>query len=178
VSSEKAGNGLLSGVRVLDLTRVLGGPFCTMLLADQGAEVVKVEAPGRGDDARHLGPPFRGDVSGFFVSVNRNKKSLTLNLKTERGVDLLKQLAHRADVLVENYRPGVAERLGVDYRALSAIQPKLIYASVSGFGQTGPYRERAGRRSRLVRGDPIARARPGARPNDGSRGQSSCRECI
>jgi crotonobetainyl-CoA:carnitine CoA-transferase CaiB-like acyl-CoA transferase len=144
VSGESIGNGILSGVRVLDLTRVLSGPFCTMLLADQGAEVVKVEAPGRGDDARHLGPPFRGDVSGFFVSVNRNKKSLTLNLKAERGVDLLKQLARRADVFVENFRPGVAERLGVDYHALAAIQPKLVYASVSGFGQTGPYRERAG----------------------------------
>jgi CoA:oxalate CoA-transferase len=115
-----------------------------MLLTDQGAEVVKVEEPGRGDDARHLGPPFRGDASGFFVSVNRNKKSLTLNLKEERGVDLLKQLVRRADVFVENFRPGVAKRLGIDYQALSAIQPKLIYASVSGFGQTGPYRERPG----------------------------------
>lgn len=142
MSPEKMGSGILAGVRVLDLTHVLSGPFCTMLLADQGAEVAKVEAPGRGDDARHLGPPFRGDVSGFFVSINRNKKSLTLNLKAERGIDLLKQLARRADIFVENFRPGVAERLGVDYRALSAIQPKLVYASVSGFGQTGPYRER------------------------------------
>ena len=144
MSPEKTRGGILSGVRVLDLTHVLSGPFCTMLLADQGAEVVKVEEPGRGDDARHLGPPFRGDVSGFFVSVNRNKKSLTLNLKAQRGVDLLKQLVRRADVFVENFRPGVAERLGVDYHALAAIQPKLIYASVSGFGQTGPYRERPG----------------------------------
>jgi len=144
VSRESVGNGILSGVRVLDLTRVLSGPFCTMLLADQGAEVVKVEEPGRGDDARHLGPPFRGDISGFFVSINRNKKSLTLDLKAQRGVDLLKQLVKRADVFVENFRPGVAERLGVDYRTLSAIQPKLVYASVSGFGQTGPYRERPG----------------------------------
>jgi crotonobetainyl-CoA:carnitine CoA-transferase CaiB-like acyl-CoA transferase len=144
MSPEKTRGGILSGVRVLDLTRVLSGPFCTMLLADQGAEVVKVEEPGRGDDARHLGPPFRGDVSGFFVSVNRNKKSLTLNLKAERGVDLLKQLVRRADVFVENFRPGVAERLGIDYPALSAIRPKLVYASVSGFGQTGPYRERPG----------------------------------
>ena len=144
VSRESVGGGILSGVRILDLTRVLSGPFCTMLLADQGAEVVKVEEPGRGDDARHLGPPFRGDVSGFFVSVNRNKKSLTLNLKAQRGIDLLKQLVRQADVFIENYRPGVAERLGIDYRTLSAIQPKLIYASVSGFGQTGPYRERPG----------------------------------
>ena len=144
MSPEKTRGGILAGVRVLDLTRVLSGPFCTMLLADQGAEVVKVEESGRGDDARHLGPPFRGDVSGFFVSINRNKKSLTLNLKAQRGVDLLKQLVRRADVFVENFRPGVAERLGVDYHALAAIQPKLIYASVSGFGQTGPYRERPG----------------------------------
>ena len=144
MSPEKPRGGILAGVRVLDLTRVLSGPFCTMLLADQGAEVVKVEEPGRGDDARHLGPPFRGDVSGFFVSINRNKKSLTLNLKSERGVDLLKQLVRRADVFVENFRPGVVERLGINYRALSAIRPELVYASVSGFGQTGPYRERPG----------------------------------
>ena len=144
MSPEKVRGGILSGVRVLDLTRVLSGPFCTMLLADQGAEVVKVEAPDQGDDARHLGPPFRGGVSGFFISINRNKKSLTLNLKTERGIDLLMKLVRRADVFVENFRPGVAGRLGIDYRALSSIQPKLIYASVSGFGQTGPYRERPG----------------------------------
>jgi CoA:oxalate CoA-transferase len=144
MSPEKTRGGILAGVRVLDLTRVLSGPFCTMLLADQGAEVIKVEEPGRGDDARHLGPPFRGDVSGFFVSINRNKKSLTLNLKSDRGVDLLKQLVRRADVFVENFRPGVVERLGINYRALSAIRPELVYASVSGFGQTGPYRERPG----------------------------------
>jgi crotonobetainyl-CoA:carnitine CoA-transferase CaiB-like acyl-CoA transferase len=144
VKDEGAREGILAGVRVLDLTRVLSGPFCTMLLADQGAEVVKVESPGRGDDARHLGPPFRSGMSGFFVSINRNKKSLSLDLKTERGVALLRQLAKRADVFIENYRPGVAERLGVDYRAMSAAQPKLIYVSVSGFGQTGPYRERPG----------------------------------
>jgi CoA:oxalate CoA-transferase len=144
VKDEHARKGILAGVRVLDLTRVLSGPFCTMLLADVGAEVVKVEEPKRGDDARHLGPPFCGGESGFFVSVNRNKKSLTLDLKTPRGVALLKDLAGRADVFVENFRPGVAERLGINYEALAAVHPKLVYASISGFGQTGPYRERPG----------------------------------
>jgi crotonobetainyl-CoA:carnitine CoA-transferase CaiB-like acyl-CoA transferase len=136
--------GVLAGVRVLDLTRVLSGPFCTMLLADQGAEVVKVEAPNRGDDARHMGPPFCGEASGFFVSVNRSKKSLTLNLKSARGVSLLGELAGRADVFVENFRPGVAERLGIGYEAMAAAHPEIVYASISGFGQTGPYRERSG----------------------------------
>jgi len=131
--------GALDGIRVLDLTRVLSGPFCTMMLADQGADVVKVEIPGRGDDSRHVGPPFQNGESAFFVSINRNKKSITLNLKHEGGVNLLKQLAEHADVLVENYRPGVAAKLGVDYATLSEVNPRLIYCSISGFGQTGPY---------------------------------------
>jgi len=131
--------GALDGVRVLDLTRVLSGPFCTMMLADQGAEVVKIEIPGRGDDARHVGPPFQEGESAFFVSINRNKKSLTLNLKREGGTGLLKRLAQHADVLVENYRPGVATKLGIDYATLSQVNPRLVYCSISGFGQTGPY---------------------------------------
>lgn len=134
----------LQGIRVLDLTRVLSGPYCTMMLADQGAEVVKVEIPGRGDDGRHVGPPFKGSESAFFISVNRNKKSLTLNLKSDCGVEVLKRLASKADVLVENYRPGVAQRLGIDYERVKDVNPAIVYCSISGFGQTGPYRERAG----------------------------------
>ena len=136
--------GPLEGVRILDLTRVLSGPYCTMILADQGAEVIKIEIPQRGDDARHVGPPFREGESAFFISVNRNKKSITLNLKSKRGVEILKALARSADVLIENYRPGVAERLGIDYATLCEENPSLVYCSISGFGQTGPYRDRPG----------------------------------
>jgi len=134
----------LEGVRVLDLSRVLSGPYCTMILADQGADVVKIERPDTGDDARHLGPPYVGEDSGFFVSINRNKRSLALDLKTPDGLKLLHRLAESADVFVENFRPGVAERLGCGYSKVSSINPRIIYCSVSGFGQTGPYRERPG----------------------------------
>ncbi|UCH74676.1 MAG: CoA transferase [Rhodospirillales bacterium] len=127
----------LAGLRVLDLTRMLAGPFCTALLADLGAEVIKVEAPGRGDDARHFAP-FRNGESAYFMMINRGKKGITLNLKDPRGVELLEQLAKTADVLVENFRPGVAARLGVDYGRLGDLNPRLVYASISGFGQTGP----------------------------------------
>jgi len=134
--------GALQGIRVLDLTRVLSGPYCTLILADQGAEVVKIEQPGQGDDARHLGPPYAGPDSGFFVSVNRNKKSLALDLKHPEGVKLLLRLAEHADVLVENFRPGVMDRLGCGYSELSKRNPRLVFCSISGFGQTGPYRDR------------------------------------
>jgi CoA:oxalate CoA-transferase len=113
-----------------------------MMLADQGAEVIKVENPAKGDDTRHMGPPFRGGESAFFISINRNKKSITLNLKHPEGVKLLKRLAENSDVLVENFRPGVTERLGVDYPTLREVNPRLIYCSISGFGQTGPYSNR------------------------------------
>ncbi len=131
---------LLTGVRVLDLSRVLAGPYCTALLADLGAEVVKLEPPG-GDDARHLGP-FKGDASVYFALNNRAKQSLCLDLKAPGGRGLLHRLAGRADVLVENFRPGVAQKLGVDYGQLSALNPRLIYLSISGFGQTGPLAHR------------------------------------
>ena len=131
----------LTGVRVLDLTRVLAGPYCTMVLADLGAAVVKVEVPGRGDDARHFGP-FVGSESAYFMSLNRNKKSVTLDLKNPRGKELFLELLQQFDVLVENYRGGTMERLGLGYERLRQVHPRLVYAAVSGFGHTGPYREK------------------------------------
>ncbi|MFC4314545.1 CaiB/BaiF CoA transferase family protein [Steroidobacter flavus] len=133
--------GPLQGVRVLDFTRVLAGPAAALALADLGAEVWKVEPPGTGDDTR-LFPPFRDDVSHYFLSVNRGKKSIVIDLKTEAGVALAKDLAAKCDILIENYRPGVMDRLGLGYEALSAINPRLIYCAISGFGMTGPLRDR------------------------------------
>jgi len=130
--------GPLDGVRVLDLTRVLAGPYCTMFLGDLGAEVVKVEQPGVGDDTRGWGPPFAGGESAYFLCVNRNKKSITLDLKSAEGIELLKKLATCADVLIENFRPGTMERLGLGEKDLRAVNPRLIYASLSGFGADGP----------------------------------------
>jgi len=129
--------GALHGVRVLDLTRVLAGPYCTMFLGDLGAEVVKVEEPSAGDDTRGWGPPFAGGESAYFLSVNRNKKSLALDLKSAAGKDLLRRLACKADVLVENFRPGTMERFGFGYQELCAVNPRLIYASLSAFGADG-----------------------------------------
>ncbi len=139
----------LDGIRVLDFSRILAGPYCTMMMADMGAEVIKVEDPGTGpskggDDTRYWGPPFMGDESTYFLAVNRGKKSITLNLKSPGGLDTAKRLAASSDVLVENFRPGAMARLGLDYAAIAAINPKLVYCSISGFGQTGPQRERAG----------------------------------
>ena len=134
----------LEGIKVLDLTRVLAGPFCTMILADMGAEVIKVEQPGKGDDTRQFGPPFQEGESAYFLSVNRNKKSITLDIKSAKGKEILGRLIQRSDVLVENFRPGALKKLGFDYEAASAINPRLIYASVSGFGQTGPWSAKPG----------------------------------
>lgn len=133
--------GPLDGVRVLDLTRVLAGPYCTMFLGDLGAEVVKVEQPGVGDDTRGWGPPFAGGESTYFLCVNRNKKSITLDLKSTEGIELLKKLAACTDVLIENFRPGTMERLGLGEEVLRAVNPRLIYASLSGFGADGPMSE-------------------------------------
>jgi crotonobetainyl-CoA:carnitine CoA-transferase CaiB-like acyl-CoA transferase len=130
--------GALDGIRVLDLTRVLAGPYCTMFLGDLGAAVVKVEQPGAGDDTRGWGPPFAGGESAYFLSVNRNKKSLTLDLKSPAGKDLLGRLAQKADVLIENFRPGTMERLGLGEKDLRRANPRLIYASLSAFGADGP----------------------------------------
>jgi crotonobetainyl-CoA:carnitine CoA-transferase CaiB-like acyl-CoA transferase len=134
----------LDGLLIVDLTRVLSGPYCTMLLADMGARVIKIEQPGCGDDTRGWGPPFLGDESAYFLSVNRNKESLTLDLKQPDARRILAQLLDRADVLVENFRPGTMERLGFGYETVSARWPSVVYASISGFGQTGPRRDQPG----------------------------------
>lgn len=135
--------GALSGVRVLDMSRILTGPFCTMMLGDLGARVVKVESPG-GDDTRQWGPPFVNGVSTYFLSINRNKESIVLNLKHPEGREALLRLAKESDVVVENFRPGTADRLGVGYDDLKAVNPGIIYCSVSGFGQDGPYQDKPG----------------------------------
>jgi crotonobetainyl-CoA:carnitine CoA-transferase CaiB-like acyl-CoA transferase len=133
----------LAGIRVLDLTRVLAGPFCSMMLGDMGAEVIKVEEPGKGDDTRSW-PPFSGGEATYFMSVNRNKKSLTLNLKAPEGQEILRSLVKKGDVLLENFRPGTMDKLGFGYAALAQLNPRLVYCSISGFGESGPEAGRAG----------------------------------
>jgi len=132
----------LDGLKVIDLTRVLAGPFSTMLLADMGADVIKIENPKGGDDSRAFGP-FKNGLSAYFISLNRSKNGITLNLKEERGKEIFRKLVSKADILVENYKPGTMKRLGLDYEALKPLNPRLIYAASSGFGQTGPYSSRA-----------------------------------
>src|SRR5688572_1386969 len=132
----------LDDLFVVDLSRILSGPVCTMSLADMGADVVKIEPPPLGDDSRQWGPPFIGGISTYFLSVNRNKESLGLNLKSPEGRQILSQLIARADVLLENFRPGVLNKLGFGYASVSKANPRLIYCSISGFGHTGPYRDR------------------------------------
>jgi len=134
----------LDDIFVVDLSRILSCPICTMMLADMGAEVIKVEPPPFGDDSRSWGPPFVGGISTYFHSINRNKKSLGLNLRTEAGRRILWQLIERADVLIENFKPGVLEKLGFGFPVVSQRRPNLVYCSISGFGQTGPYRSRPG----------------------------------
>ncbi|MCL4867558.1 MAG: CoA transferase [Anaerolineae bacterium] len=135
---------LLSGVRVIDLTRVLAGPFCTMMLGDLGADVIKIENPDGGDDTRRWGPPYAGGEAAYFLSANRNKRSLTLNLKKGEGITILKKLIQQGDVLVENFRTGTLARWGLDYETLQTLRPGLIVASITGYGTTGPDAERAG----------------------------------
>jgi crotonobetainyl-CoA:carnitine CoA-transferase CaiB-like acyl-CoA transferase len=146
--------GALSGLRVLDLSRILSGPFATMTLADLGADVIKVEQPGHGDDTRQWGPPFQGDEAAYFLSVNRNKRSIAVDLKSADGLALVRRLCQQVDVVVENFRPGTAARLGLGYEQLGSDHPSLVYASISGYGQTGPDGERPGY-------DAIAQARSG-----------------
>ena len=132
----------LEGIRVLDLTRALAGPFCTLMLGDNGADVIKVEIPGTGDDTRKWGPPFIGEESAYYLSINRNKRSLTLNLQDAQAQEVFMKLAKDIDVVVENFTPGVMGRFGLDYDAVKAVNPKVVYCSISGFGQDGPYRNR------------------------------------
>ncbi|MDQ4489476.1 CaiB/BaiF CoA-transferase family protein [Sinomonas sp. ASV486] len=146
--------GPLRDLTVLDLSRILSGPFATMTLADLGADVIKIERPGEGDDTRQWGPPFQGDEAAYYLSVNRNKRSLAVDFRSPEGIEAVRRLARGADVVVENFRPGTAERLGLGYEQLSADNPGLIYASISGYGQTGPEAGRAGY-------DAIAQARSG-----------------
>jgi formyl-CoA transferase/CoA:oxalate CoA-transferase len=131
-------------VVVLDLTRVMSGPYCSMMLADMGARVIKIEHPSRGDDTRHWGPPFQAGESAYFLSVNRNKESVALDFSSADGRSVLDRLLTKADVVMENFRPGVAARLGLDYASLSRVDPRLIYCSISGFGQTGPRAQEPG----------------------------------
>jgi crotonobetainyl-CoA:carnitine CoA-transferase CaiB-like acyl-CoA transferase len=135
--------GALSGIRVLDLTRVLAGPFCTMLLADMGAEVIKIETPGDGDDSRRY-PPFIGEESAYFMNLNRNKKSMVLNLKHAKAKEIFLNLVEKSDVIIENFRPGTMEKLGIGYDKIKTRNPDIVYACISGFGHSGPYKDLPG----------------------------------
>ncbi len=135
----------LSDITVIDVSRVLAGPYCTMMLGDFGAEIIKIEQPGRGDETRHWGPPFtETGQSAYFLCANRNKRSMTLNLKHPRGQEILRELVRQGDVLVENFKAGTMERLGLGYESLREINPGLIYCAITGYGQDGPYRDRPG----------------------------------
>jgi len=136
--------GTLDGITVVDFSRVLAGPYCTMLLADMGADVIKIEQPGKGDDTRAWGPPYLGDQSGYYLAVNRNKRGIAIDLKSDAGRQIALDLVRNADVVVENFRVGVMEKLGLGYDELRAIKPDLIYCSISGFGRSGPYSSRPG----------------------------------
>ena len=143
--------GPLSHIRVVDLSRVLAGPWCGQNLADLGAEVIKIERPGTGDDSRAFGPPWLKDQAGrdtkesaYFASANRGKKSVTVNLSSPEGQEIVRNLARRCDVLIENYKVGDLSRYGLGYDDLRKMNPRIVYCSVTGFGQTGPYRERPG----------------------------------
>ena len=138
-------SGALDGIQVLDLSRVLAGPYCSMILGDLGADVIKVELPGAGDETRSWGPPFTASgESAYFISINRNKRSITVNLKTPEGVAIIKDLARKSDVLLENFPPGTTERLGIDYGVVRNVNPGIIYCSITGFGPDGPYKNRTG----------------------------------
>ena len=134
----------LEGMKVLDFTQIMAGPFCTMLLADMGADVIKVEKPDGGDDTRRMGPPFLNGESAAFLGINRNKRSVILNIKDEQGVGIAHRMAKDADVLIQNFRPGTLERIGLGYQDMQKLNPALIYCNISGFGNTGPYKDRGG----------------------------------
>ncbi|MEW6456250.1 MAG: CaiB/BaiF CoA-transferase family protein [Acidobacteriota bacterium] len=137
-------SGPLEGIRVLDFSRVLAGPYCSMILGDLGAEVIKVERPGTGDDTRKWGPPFINGESAYFICANRNKKSIILNLQTEKGIEIAKKLVEKSDVVIENFPPGTMEKFGIDYDTLKGINPGIIYCSITGFGPDGPYKDKTG----------------------------------
>ena len=141
---QTASNPPLAGLRVLDLSRVLSGPYATMILGDYGAEIIKVERPGLGDDTRAYGPPFCGDQSVYFMSINRNKKSVCIDFKNPKGAEIIKELAKKSDVLIENFMPGKLKQMGLGYDDIKEIAPSLVYCSVTGYGQTGPYAGRGG----------------------------------
>jgi len=141
----------LEGLRVLDLSRALAGPYCTMMLGDLGADVLKVERPGRGDESRGWGPPFVGEPYGpypgesaYYMAINRSKRGITVNLKSSEGQEIIKRLAGLSDVLVENYRTGSLDKLGLGYPELQSLNPRLVYCSISGYGRNGPYARRPG----------------------------------
>ena len=134
----------LSCLKVIDLTQIMAGPFCTLLLADMGAEVIKVEKPGVGDDTRKMGPPFIKNESAAFLSINRNKRSIVIDLKQADGIEIMKTLIETADVLVQNFRPQTLDRLGLGYESVREINPRIVYCSISGFGNTGPYKDKGG----------------------------------
>jgi len=144
VTDVRATGRILEGIRVLDLSRIIAGPYCSQILGDMGAEVIKVEQPGSGDDSRTWGPPFKNGESVYFFCINRNKKSITVDMKDPRGKAIIRELAKRSDVLLENFKPGTLEKLGLGWEVLRQENPRLIFCSVSGFGQTGPYAERGG----------------------------------
>jgi len=158
--------GPLNGLCVLDLTRAVAGPFCTMLLGDLGARIIKVEEPDGGDETRHWGHAAEGGESAYFLALNRNKESVVLDLKQESGLAALHKLAREADVLVQNFRPGVVQRLGIDYKTLRTNNAGLVYASISAFGLTGPYSERPGYDliMQAMSGMMLAGSRPGEDP--------------
>src|SRR4051812_42265209 len=162
----------LAGMRVLDISQVMAGPFCCMLLGDMGADVIKIEPPKTGDSTRHsMGFRLKGDDSPGFLALNRNKRSITLNLKDEADREVLYALVKTADILIENARPGVAGRLGIDYDTLAKINPRLVYASISGFGQTGPWAQRPGF-------DLIAQAMSGILSSNGFPGMEPAKNSI
>jgi formyl-CoA transferase len=138
------GQPLLRGIRVLDLTRIIAGPYCAMVLGDLGAEVIKVEQPKIGDESRAWGPPWVKEVSAYFIAINRNKMSLTLNLKHPQGLEIFQGLVKTADVLLENFRPGTMDELGMGYETLRKINPRLVYCDMTGYGTEGPYRDKPG----------------------------------
>ncbi|WP_438319032.1 CaiB/BaiF CoA transferase family protein [Sporosarcina sp. FA9] len=136
--------GALENIKVLDLSRVLAGPYCTMILGDLGAEVIKVEAPGGSDETREWGPPFKEDVSAYYLSANRNKKAITVDLKSVEGIEIIKTLVQESDIIISNFKTGTMERFGLGYELLSELNPRLIYCTITGFGETGPSRNMPG----------------------------------